>query len=61
MKNYNQVEVILFSQYSLNNPAQKELIEWLGTTLQSAIERQREKTKKIFLRVLKDTTPIYLS
>jgi len=61
MKNYNQVEVILFSKYSHNNPVQKELVKWLGTTLQSAIGSQREKSKMIFLRVLKDTPPIYLS
>ena len=61
MKNYNQVEVILFSKYSLNSPVQKELVKWLGTTVQSAIGSQREKAKMIFLRVLKDTPPIYLS
>ena len=61
MKNYNQVEVILFSKYSLTNLRQKELARWLGTTAQSAIVRQREKAKKLFLRALKDTPAIYMS
>ena len=61
MRNYNQLEVILFSGYSFRNQTQKELVKWLGTTLQSAIGSQREKSKMIFLRVLKDTPPIYLS
>jgi hypothetical protein len=56
MKNYNQVEVILSSKYSL-----QDLVRWLGTMAQSAIGRQQEKAKKIFLRTLKDTPPIYLS
>ena len=61
MKNCNQVEVILFSKYSPRDLRQKDLVKWLGTTLQSAIGYQREKAKKIFLSILKDTPPIYLS
>jgi hypothetical protein len=61
MKNYNQVEVILFSKYSTTDFRQKGLVRWLGTTLQSAIAHQREKAKKIFLDTLKDTPAIYLS
>lgn len=61
MKNYNQVEVILFSRYSSQNPRHKELVTWLGTSAQSAISRQLRIAKKIFLRVLKDTPAIYLS
>jgi len=61
MKNYNQVEVILFSKYSHTDLRQKELVRWLGTTVQSAILRQHEKAKKIFLRILKDTPAIYMS
>ena len=61
MKNYNQVEVILFSKYSLNDLRRKELVRWLGTTAQSAIGWQHERAKKIFLRTLKDTPPVYMS
>jgi len=61
MKNYNQIEVILFSNYSCSNISQKDLVRWLGTTAQSAIKRQYEKTQKIWLTSLKDTPAIYLS
>ena len=61
MKNYNQVEVILFAKYYLQNSDQKELVKWLGTTAQSAIGRQQDRVKKIFLRALKNTPAIYLS
>lgn len=61
MKYYNQVEVILFSKYSLNDLRQKELVRWLGTTAQRPIRHQHEKAKKIFLRTLRDTPAIYMS
>jgi len=61
MKNYNQVEIILFSKYSLKNSHHKELAKWLGTTVQSAIRRQHDLATKIFLGTLKGTPPIYLS
>ena len=61
MKHYNQVEIILFSKYSLADFRQKELVRWLGTIAQSAIVRQHEKAKKLFLRTLKDTPAIYMS
>ncbi|MES1215287.1 MAG: hypothetical protein ABUT20_07215 [Bacteroidota bacterium] len=61
MKNYNQVEVILFSKYIPKDLRQKEMIRWLGTTAQYAIGRQEEKTKKLYFRLLKDTPPVYMS
>ena len=61
MKNYNQVEVILFSKYSFKDPNYKELVKWLGTTVQPAIGRQLQTAKKIFLTTLKDTPAIYMS
>jgi hypothetical protein len=61
MKNYNQVEVILFSKYSTTNFRQKELVRWLETTAQSAIGRQNERTGKLFLKTLKGTPAIYMS
>ena len=61
MKNYNQVEIILFDTYSCKNTRQRELVRWLGTTLQYAIERQQSVAKRIFLGKLKDTPAIYLS
>jgi len=47
MKNNNQVEVILFSNYSFKDLRQKELVRWLWTTAQSAIWRQQQCTKKL--------------
>ena len=61
MKNYNLVEVILFSTYSFKDERYKELVRWLGTTAQSAIGRQHEMAKKIFLKTLKGTPAIYMS
>ena len=61
MKNNNQVRVILFSNYSFREAGQKELVRWLGTTAQSAIGRQQEKAKKLFLKTLKGTQAIYMS
>ena len=61
MKNINKVEVILFSKYSLGDARQKELVRWLGTTLQTAIVRQQDISRKLFLRTLKDSPAIYMS
>jgi hypothetical protein len=61
MKNINKVEVILFSKYSFADARQKELVRWMGTTLQPAIRRQLDTTPKLFLRTLKDSPAIYLS
>ena len=61
MKNNNAVEVILFSKYSLTDLRRKELVKWLGTTLQSAIMQQHDITRKLFLRTLKDSPAIYMS
>jgi len=61
MKNYNQTEVILFSKYSFTDSRHKELVRWLGTTLQTAIVRQQDKARKLFLRTLKDSPAIYMS
>ena len=61
MKYNNQVEVILFSKYSFKDMRQKELVRWLGTAAQSEIGRQLQKTKKVFLKTLKDTPAIYMS
>ena len=61
MKKYNQVEVILFSKYCFKNVEQKELVKWLGTTVQLAIVCQEDRVKKLFLGTLKNTPAIYLS
>lgn len=61
MKYSNQLEVILFSKYSLKDLRQKDLIKWLGTTAQSVIGRQHENAKKIILPTLKGTPAIYMS
>jgi len=61
MKHYHQLEVILFSRYSFKDLRQKELVRWLGTTGQSAINAQHGKARKIFLKTLKGTPAIYMS
>jgi len=61
MKSDNKVEVILFSKYTFGNFDQKELVRWLGTTLQPVIQEQQDITKKLFSKTLKDTPAIYLS
>ena len=61
MRHYNQVEIILFSKYSLKDIRQKELVRWLGTAAQFTIGLQNKKAKKLFLSTLKDTPAIYLS
>lgn len=61
MKNNNKIEVILFSRYFPSNLHQRELVKWLGTTLQPAIREQLERTQKLFLHTLKHSEPIYLS
>jgi hypothetical protein len=61
MKNYNLVEVILFSRYSCRDRRYKELVRWLGTTAQSAIGRQQEKARKLILKTLKDSPAIFMS
>ena len=61
MKNYNQLQVILFSKYSFGDLRQKELVRWLGTALQPSIGKQQKIAKKLVLRNLMDTPPIYMS
>ena len=61
MKHYNQTEVILFSKDLFKDLQRKELVRWLGTTAQSAIQQQHLITKKLHLRTLKDTPAIYMS
>lgn len=61
MKYSHQLEVILFSKYSLTDLRQKELVRWLETTAQSVIGRQLEKAKKINLRTLTEAPEIYMS
>ena len=61
MRKYNQLEVILFSKYSFKDKRQKELVTWLGTTVQSIIGRQEDRVKKLYVGTLRNTPPIYLS
>jgi hypothetical protein len=61
MKSDKKVAVIIFSRYSFTDSRQKELVRWVGTTLQSAIAQQEEMTRKLFLKSLKNTPAIYLS
>jgi hypothetical protein len=61
MKNGKTVAVILFSKYSFADPRQRELVRWVGTTLQSALAQQQDTTQKLFLKKLRETPAIYLS
>jgi hypothetical protein len=61
MENNNNLEVLLFSKYSPTDSRRKELVNWLATTVQSVIKKQHERTKKLFLSILKGTPAIYLS
>jgi hypothetical protein len=61
MKHYNNVELIFLLNHLTTDSSQKELVKWLTTTLQSAIDQQQGSIKKIFLSILKDIPTIYLS
>ena len=61
MKYSNQLEVILFTKYSLRDLHQKALVRWLGTTAQTVIARQDQRAKRIILPTLKGTPAIYMS
>jgi hypothetical protein len=61
MKNNNRIEIVLFSNYSFKDVHQKQLVRWLGTTVQPAIDSQFLKAKRLHLTTLKDTPPIYMS
>jgi hypothetical protein len=60
MKKDNKLEIILYLKYSLTGSQERELVKWLGT-LQSLISDRHEKSKKLFLKTLSETSAIYLS
>lgn len=61
MSNNNHIELILFEKYSREDLQQENLITWLTTTVQSAIERQNARIKKMSLIILEDTPSICMS
>ena len=61
MGNSNNLEVILISDQSLTPWRRQEILEWLRTTLQSAVEKQHMNIKKVFIKILSDTPAIFLS
>jgi len=61
MENINNIEVILSSKLFLSYARKEELVLWLTTTVQTAIEKQLGETKKIFLTTLKGSPAIYMS
>ena len=61
MKNTNKVEVLISPNYSPENRAHKELLSWLVNILQPVILHRHIIAKKIFLKTLINTPPIYLS
>lgn len=61
MENKNNIEVVLFAKYTFKDSRRKEVSKWLTTTIQSAIKKQYQRTKKMHLEILKDTPAIFMS
>lgn len=62
MKSDKLVEVVLVSRNAPEDPDQKkELVIWIGTTLQRSISLQEQNTKRLFFTQLKNSEPISLS
>jgi hypothetical protein len=61
MKQHNNIEIIHLSKQASTDRSQKALVKWLTTILQSAIDKQQERSKKMYLRILEETPAIYLS
>jgi hypothetical protein len=57
----NDLEVIVFSNLLPAHWSQKEHIHWFTTMLQPIIDKQQERTKRVYLKNLTDTPAIYLS
>jgi len=60
MKNSNKVEVLLSQKYLFQRHTQKALLSWL-VILQPLIQQKQVVSKKLFLKSLVNTPPIYLS
>ena len=61
MENGGNLEVVLLSDQSLTPRRRQEIMEWFRTTLQSAVDKQHENIKKVFVQILSDTPAIFLS
>lgn len=61
MKNSNKLEVLLTPKYSSEKNAHKELLSWLVNILQPVILQKQVAARKLFLKTLINTPPIYLS
>ena len=61
MKNSSIIEIILNSKDFLSLARQKELVEWLTTTIQPMIGKQELLENKLFLNSFKNSPPIHLS
>ena len=57
----NNIEVIVFSNHCSSSQSEKELLKWLTTIVQPAIDRQQANSKKKYLKNWKHTPAIYLS
>jgi hypothetical protein len=60
MKN-DSIEIILNSNHFLPEWRQKELVNWLITTVQPLVGLQQLAAKKIFIDSLKYLPPIHMS
>jgi hypothetical protein len=56
----NNVEVIVLSNSS-NYRSEKELVKWLATIVQPALDKQQANIRKKYLKNWKHTPAIYLS
>ena len=61
METNNKLEVILYSKYSLTETGKKKLMIWINAIIQPAIDHQHQTVKKMFLKNLPDSPPIYMS
>jgi hypothetical protein len=59
--NNNRVEVLLVSNQSTRDLSPEELVNWMKTTMQPAIEEQEELAQKIFPVSIKGLPAFYLS
>jgi len=61
IKKSYKIEVLLFSKYTSNDPRQRELVKWLGTTLQPFIRHKLGLVQTFTLKTLWETPSFYLS
>lgn len=61
MKNSNKMEFILSPKFTFEKKGHKELLSWLINVLQPVVLQKQLTSRKLFLKELVNTPPIYLS